>query len=303
MRKVPSTMKTMSRRSGSGMAVGILCACMVFSGCAASVGRIEPEDGKITVAVSIVPQKAFVDAVCGDKANVVVLIPPGNSPENHEPSPREMEDLEKADIYFTIGVAAENTAILPRIGESGQLPVVRLQDAAAKAYPDLEMAPGQRDPHIWLSPKRVKTMVETIALELGRLDPANKALYADNADLFEQELDSLDARLKKELHDKTHKAFFTFHPAFGYLAEDYGLVMMSLQEDGKEATPQHLKELIDTARKEDIHVIFHQAEIDSKQSLSFAEEIDGTAVLLDPLSGDYVNNMTLMVQTLAEAMK
>ena len=136
----------------------------------------EPE--KPVVAVSIVPERTFVEAVCGDTVDIVTLIPPGSNPGNYEPTAQEMEAFGDAALYFSIGVATEEANILPNAGD---VKVVALEDEVAAVYADRTFASGGRDPHIWLSPKRVKVMVEAIAREMSALDPDNEELYEQNA--------------------------------------------------------------------------------------------------------------------------
>jgi zinc transport system substrate-binding protein len=97
-------------------------------------------------------------------------------------------------------------------------------------------------------------------------------------------------------------SFITYHPSFGYFAEEYGLTMYSLEEEGKEATVTHLQEIIDIAKEKNIHTVFYQAEVDSKQSEAFAAEIDGNAVELAPLAADYLDNMEEMAKKILEGM-
>lgn len=255
---------------------------------------------KTTVAVTVLPQKAFVEAVCGDLVDVIAMVPPGNSPGNYEPTPLEMERFSKSAIYFTIGVPTEKANILPK-AESMKL--VDLQTKVSEKYPDREFSAGSRDPHIWLSPKRAKVMVETIAQEMSSLDEKNAEIYKENAEDYLKELDQLDSEIKAMVEGLNNKKFIVFHPAYGYLADDYGLTMYALEQSGKEATPQHLAEMIDLAKAENIKVIFSQAEIDSKQPQAFAEEIGGTKEMIDPLSVDYISNLQTMVKAIAGAMK
>ena len=69
--------------------------------------------GKPIIAVSIVPQASFVQAVCGDLVEVVTMIPPGASPETYEPTPISIENFSKAKVYFAVGVPTEENNILP----------------------------------------------------------------------------------------------------------------------------------------------------------------------------------------------
>ncbi len=258
---------------------------------------------KPAVAVTIVPEQTFVEAVCGDLVDVVTMVPPGSSPENYEPTPKEMELFNNANVYFTVGVPSEEAYILPKAEDLDTLKIVSLQDDVAKVYPDREIAPGERDPHIWLSPKRVIVMVESIAREMSEIDPANKEVYAENAQAYIDELKTLDGDIQNVLANVENKKFVVFHPAFGYLADDYGLEMYALEEEGKESTPQQMQEMIDLAKEENIKVIFYQAEVSSKQAEAFAEELGGKTVQLEPLAADYIENLRNMAELMTEVMQ
>ncbi|MDD2592011.1 MAG: zinc ABC transporter substrate-binding protein [Erysipelotrichaceae bacterium] len=258
------------------------------------------KDKKPIIAVSIVPEATFVEAVVMDKAEVITMIPPGFSPENHEPTAELMVQLEEATVYFAIGVPAEISNILPYVDEEK---TVLLHEYVANVYPDRTFAEEDRDPHIWLSPKRVKIMIDRIALKMGELDPDNKDFYLANASAYIEKLDALDLVIKKSVDELINKKFIAYHPSFGYLADDYGLTMYALEEEGKEATARHLQDMIDLAKAEGIKAIFYQKEIDSSQSEAFAEELGGVTIQLEPLAADYIDNLKLMVDTLAKALK
>jgi zinc transport system substrate-binding protein len=134
-------------------------------------------------------------------------------------------------------------------------------------------------------------MVEIIAETMASLDAENAQTYQENAEVFLKELDRVDAEIKEAFSGILNPKFIVFHPSYGYFADDYGLEMIALEQDGKEATPQHLQDMIDLAKAENIKVIFSQAEIDSKQPDAFAEEIGGEKVMLEPLSDDYIANL------------
>ena len=55
----------------------------------------------LTIGVSIVPQETFVKAVAGDLVQVVTMIPPGASPTNYQPTPKQMTKLSEASILAT----------------------------------------------------------------------------------------------------------------------------------------------------------------------------------------------------------
>ncbi len=293
-----------SRFIGTILGATLFLCMFVFTGCSNATEESNvtesSETSKPIVAVTIVPEETFVTAVCGDLVEVVTMVPPGNSPENYEPTAELMQKFEKAALYFSIGVPTEEANIIPSVGDTT---VISLAERVAEVYPDRTFDSGERDPHIWLSPKRVKVMIEVIVDEMSKIDPDNVNTYEENGQAYIEELEDLNAQIESVLIDVQSKNFIVYHPAFGYLADDYGLTMYALEEDGKEATAKHLQEMIDLAKEKNIKVIFYQEEIDSSQSQSFAEEIGGKTIQLAPLAEDYINNLKNMAVTMAEVME
>lgn len=253
------------------------------------------DNQKLSVAVSIVPEATFVSEVAGDLVDIITVIPPGFSPANYEPSAKMMEDLSNVDIYFTIGVPTESVTILPQMND---IYTVHLETYVSDRYPVRMFSEDSRDPHIWLSIKRVIAMVQKIVIELSILDPDHASVFETNGDHFINELNNVDQLLQTAFANVEQNKFIVFHPSYGYFAQDYNLDMISLEEEGKEATPQHLQEVIDMALLYDIKTVFYQAEIDSSQVQAFAEEIHGTMFMLDPLSSDYISNITEMANAI-----
>ena len=64
-------------------------------------------DEKLSVFVSIVPQKYFVQQIGKDMVDVNIMVKPGASPATYEPKPRQMAELSNAALYFSIGVPFE----------------------------------------------------------------------------------------------------------------------------------------------------------------------------------------------------
>jgi zinc transport system substrate-binding protein len=235
-------------KKGLKIFCAVLCMALLFSTAGCSGSPASPQSGdKPVVAVSIVPEATFAKAVCGDLAQVITIVPPGSSPETYEPTPKAMAEFSNAKIYFAIGVPTETASVLPKVPSS--MKVVKLQEKVSQAYPDRKFEAGDRDPHIWLSPKRAKVMVQEMADEMSVVDSEHKQEYKANAAAYEKRLNSLDAEVKNLLTGVSSKTFLVFHPAFGYFADDYGLKMVALEQEGKESTAQHMQELVDLAKR------------------------------------------------------
>lgn len=297
-----------NRKTGPAVLPWLLCLLIFVSGCSnAGKGnkqQANQQGDKLWVAVSIVPQATFVQAVGGERVAVATMIPPGANPENYAPTPQTMAQLSQAKLYFSIGVPAETSGILPRLNQiNSQMKVVDLAARVDQVYPAREFSPGEKDPHRWLSPKRVKEMITTIESELVAADPQGEELYRKNAAAYRSQLDKLDADIRSSLSDLAGHSFIVYHPAMGYFADDYGLKMIALEEEGKPATAQSMQAVIDQAKKEGIKVVFYQAEMDSKQAESLARELGGKAELIAPLSPDYIDNLNKTAQTFASSLQ
>ena len=279
----------------------LLCALIILAPAALiSCGENKQKSDKLTVAVTIVPQATFAEAVCGDRVEIITLVPPGYSPENYEPVARLMEKFEDADIYFSIGVPAEEARILPAAPKD--LKIVALDKAVASVYAPRYFEENEPDHHIWLSPKRAALMVRTMAEEMAKLDPEYADYYTERAEAYIKELEETDTRIIVILSGLQKRKFVAYHPAFGYFADDYGLEMLALEEEGKEASLKHTQEMIDLAKAEGLKVIFYQEEIDVSRSQAYAEEIGGRAVMLSPLAADYIDNLIYMAEQIAASM-
>lgn len=289
---------------GLVLLVGIFTLVLLSSGCRSqqAAAPVAPTN-KLKVAVTIVPQATFVKQVGGDFVDVVTMVPPGASPENYSPTPQQMMQFSDAQVYFLIGVPLEDTKISPQIKslQSG-IKLVDLPALVDQKYAPVTFPSGERDPHMWMSPKRVEEIVRITAVELSSLDPAHEAIYQSNAAAYIDQLEKLDREINTTLVAVQNRTFIVYHPALGYFASDYGLTMVALEEEGKEATVLDFEKIIDLAKAKGIKVVFYQAEIDSKQSRTLASEIGGQAKMITPLDADYINNMHQIVETFAQVL-
>ena len=279
-------------------------------------------DTKPRIAVSIVPQETFIKAVAGNLVHVITMIPPGCSPANYQPTPLQMVEFSKADIYFSMGVPSEEASILPKVKELNKnIKIVSLAEKAAATYPylysteinsdnqsDSEQIEKNyhhtgRDPHVWLSPKRVMIMIDAIKDELILLDPTNKLIYEKNASDYISQLEHLDSTIASNLSSLKQKSFIIYHPAFGYFADDYGLNMVSIEKNGKETSAKRIQTVIDYAKKEKIKIVFYQEEFDGHQAEIIATEIKGATIKVTPLSPDYIDNLKSISDTFKKVME
>lgn len=304
--------------------IQILLAIMIllaFSACNNEQKENKEKEEIIKISTSILPIQSFAKKVGGDLVETTVMIPPGASPSNYQPTPKEMSMMSKSSLYFSVGVPTEPTNIIPAVNQAN-VKIISLDKKVSEIYEDryfdaIENEQDHnhmdedehnhshegRDPHIWMSPKRAIVMVEQIQRELINLDPKNKEIYEANAKTYKEELITLDESIKNTLSNYKNKTFIIMHPSLGYFADDYNLNMVAIEKNGKEATASHLQKVIEFAKSNDIHIVFYQAEFDSQQADIIANEIDGKVVEIAPLSPDYIDNINEITKAFKEALK
>jgi zinc transport system substrate-binding protein len=286
----------------------------------AGCGRREPEPpapaADVRVGVTIPPQMDFARTVGGRHVAVTVLVQPGGNPHTYEPTPQQMAELAKVDVYFLVGVPFEKTlldrlkAVNPRmrVVDTGKGITLRSMSADELAADSDEPAghhdeEGNKDPHTWLDPANVKIMAKNMADALIDIDPAHKVDYADNLARFDAELDALDAYIRERCKDLKTRDFMVYHPAFGYFAQAYGLKQVPIELEGKEPSGATLAATIGFARARGIRVIFVQQQFSRRAAQAVAEAIGGRVVAVDPLAEDYVPSMKKMADAFLEAMR
>lgn len=278
----------------------------------------------LRVFVSVLPQKTFVERLGGDHVEVRTMVQPGYSPATYDPTPQQISALAKTALYIRIGVPFE-TAWMKRIRSTN--PHMQVLDARQGIRLRRNHRHGQmhendtdgynhsnqgqavtdggweRDPHIWTSPPLVKRMGKNIRDTLTALDPANEQDYARNYDAFAAELDALDRDIRALLRDVTNRKFMVFHPAWGYFADTYGMIQVSVEKEGKEPGPRTLTALIEQAKRDNVKVILVQPQFHRKSAQQVAHAIGGRVVAIDPLSADYADNLRRVTQQIAAAVQ
>ena len=279
-------------------------------------GGTDHDKAPLRVFVSIAPQKCFVERVAGQRAEVTVLLPSGQSPATYEPTPKQMVRLASAQVYFRIGVPFEKS-VVDKIGATLEhLNIVDMRagidlrtmaEACEHGHHGDEAEghdhqPGEVDPHVWLNPRLVKTLARNTCDEFCRLDPSNREAYEGNLRSFEGDLDRVDRRIAAILAPLRGCEFYVFHPAFGYFADAYGLEQVAVEAGGREPTAKRLGALITRAKRAGVKLIFVQPQFSSRSAEAVARQIGGAVVSMDPLAENYIDNLLDMAAKVERAL-
>jgi len=154
------------------------------------------------------------------------------------------------------------------------------------------------NPHIWLDPVLAQQQVRSIAGALIQVDPANREVYERNEAQYLAELEALDKEIRDVVDTFSVREFICFHPAWTYFAKRYGLVEAAVIEvaPGKEASPAHIKEIVDTTKELRVKAIFAEPQFNPKIAEMIAEEAGVKVLLLDPLGGAKLNGRNSYIE-------
>lgn len=247
------------------------------------------------MTVSIAPLAWIVEGLVDSSVVVNVLVPPGVSPETYEPSARQVEDLRRSEILFSVGLIDFEQQIESRLREvAPQTLLVRLADSlpliqslCGHAHHDH----GGHDPHVWLSPKMVRQMTGQVAQILLDKEICNPSEVIHRRDSLLALIDSLDTQIKTCFTHSNHNKLAIVHPSLGYFANDYGLTQLAIEIDGKEPSGLTIKSLIDTLRANHINTILYSEQNPATAARVIANEIGGSVEKFDPVAKDWLENM------------
>ena len=245
-----------------------LLLSLMLSGCGRNIpgqisGREKGEaESRLQVVATIFPQYDFARQIAGDKADVYMLLKPGEEIHSYEPTPQDIKMIQNSGLFIYTGgendVWVEN--ILASLGEEDRGPhAVRLLDLV-ETYEEesLEgMMPekgdhdheheaeeerdhvsetmtitgghthvhgGEPDEHVWTSPKNCVTLIQALTEEFCSADPANARTYQANGNACREAFEELDQQyLEAAAKAGRRTILFGDRFPFRYLAEELDL--------------------------------------------------------------------------------
>ena len=240
--------------------------------------------GKPLVFVSVLPQKAIVQALAGNTLAVEAMVGKGFNPATYQPSPRQIARLSRAAIYIRAGMPFEQSW-LPRFRSANPTMTVLDMRQGLELIPDDDHG-QEADPHVWTDPRLVKQHARMLSGELAKRFPDLAERLESGYQALAEKLDALDAELRERLAPLEGKSFLVYHPAWSYFARRYHLRQLAVEAHGKEPNSRSLAALIDRARRLGIQVIIVQPQHSRATARVLARALGARLVEVDPLDED-----------------
>lgn len=274
------------------------------------------DDSKITIMTTLFPQYDFAKQIVGDKCEVKLLLPPGIDSHSYEPTPKDIIDINNAEMIIYTGddMEAWVATILEAI-DNEELNVVDVSEgielletgAADHEHShdhDHEAVTEEKheheeddhkvdlehghvhgiDPHFFTSPKNAVIMMNTILEQIVKLDPENEDFYRKNAEAYIEKINEVDEKIHHIVEESENKTlYFGGKFAMLYFVNEYHLSFVSPFDScshESEANPKSIVEIIECMDEHGANTVFYEELVDPKVAKMIAEEIDGNILLL-----------------------
>lgn len=213
--------------------------------------------------------------VAGDAAIVESITKPGAEIHGYEPTPQDIVKTQHADLVLWNGLNLERW-FEKFFGNLKAVPSAVLTDGIEPLGIEEGPYTGKPNPHAWMSPRNALIYVENIRRALGRVDPANAAIYDANAKAYAAKFVAIEETVRAELAKipADRRWLVTSEGAFPYLARNYGmkeLFLWAVNAD-QQGTPQQVQKVIDGVRKNRVPVVFSESTISDKPAKQVAKE-------------------------------
>jgi len=277
-------------------------------------------EGKKTIVVTYSILGGLINDLVGSEANVVVLIPNGQDPHEWEPSAKDIEALNKADLIVQNGLGLEGglekTLSLAEVQgvktfvASDYITIRKVGQGEGIPNGGPDQMVGASDPHLWTDPISMKQVLVAlegkIKTELG-LDVSVRTQYLEN------QLDSLNTEIATEVDNlpEANRKLVTGHDSLGYFAQRYGFKLvgaiipsLTSQAEVSAADLASLKTLI---QKNQVKVIFSELGTPVAITETIGKETDVKVVELAthilPSDGSYFTFIRNLAQTIVENLR
>jgi len=282
-----------------------LLLALALTGCSVHVpfaGEPRPYVLATTSTLSSIAQ-----GVAGDRLRVRSLVPVGVSPEDYQPTPRDIETLHAADVLVVNGSGLEDW--LTHTIDNAKNPALRIVNCTV----GLPVVGG--NPHLWMDPLLARAYVEKIRAAFALADPVNAATYRANASAYDAKLVALAARTQRAIDTipPAQRAMIVFHSAFEYYNRRFGLRTVGILEasPGQEPSPALIAHIVTLARASGVRAVFAEPEYSPNlvEALAQSAHINTVKDLYDdsigttPAVSDYLSMIDYDTATIVKALK
>ena len=268
------------------IATFIICALLIV-GC-----TTKSDSDKKTIFVTITPMQSIIEEITAGDFDIEVIVPKGASPETFEPTPKQVTSFSDAEFIFSTGIIDFEQSLLERISDDAK--VVNLSNgieliAGSCSHGNHKHKHGV-DPHIWTSPRALRTMVTNAHKAIMAHYP-DSVKYTEATGRLLERIDALDTYCATRIKAEGVEAMMIYHPAYTYYARDYGIEQIAIEHDGKEPSLRQTTALIEKAKEYGVKAILRQPQYSEDKVRAIANDAGAEIITTDPLAEDILGEI------------
>lgn len=300
------------------LAIFVTLFILVTLACRSGTGSSNTGKKSIVVIYSILG--SLVKELVGNEADVIISIPNGRDPHDWEPSAKDIEAINHADLIVQNGLGLEDGMKKALEGAKGRgiriftasdyITIRRVGPGEGIPTGDPDQAVGAQDPHLWTDPVAMKSIIAALAInitvELG-IDISGRA-----SDL-ETRLGNLDKEVASLVSaiPSNNRKLVTGHESLGYFAQRYGFKLvgaivpsLTTQAEISAADLADLKKLIQGNK---VNAIFTELGTPPAVAIAIGRETGVKVVELSthllPEDGSYFTFLLNMAKDITDGLK
>src|SRR5258705_1270808 len=146
------------------------------------------------------------------------------------------------------------------------------------------------NPHYWLDPENGRRMAKASQQKLSEMRPEDAAYFAQRYAEFDNRLNQAKKGWESKMAPYRGQKVVTYHRSWPNFCERFGLEVIDYVEPrpGIPPSPSHTLEVINTMKREGIHLILVEPYFDLRAPNAIAQQAGGdVAVLLPSVGGKH----------------
>jgi zinc transport system substrate-binding protein len=238
------------------------------------------------VVTALRPLAEVVEEIAGDAVVVIDLTPVGESPHELALTRRSREEVRDADLAIVVGKGFQPDLERAAAAREG----ATLDVLAELALPDRPGgAEGPVEPHVWLDPTIMGSIITAIGASLAEVAPDDAGRILDHAAEMVEDVVRLDSQLRQGLQDCERTVIASQHESFGWLAARYGLTNVgfdaALPDEDPEPDPDHAADVLSLVDDGAVGTLFIETLSPTSWLEVIADERGLDAIVLNPYEG------------------
>lgn len=283
---------------------------------------------KEIIVTSVAPLKWLVSEIAGEKYDVESIVKTNVSHESFEPDVKDIKKLEESKILFfyelfqfeeeleksskekafNVLEGLDENLFLKDEHNNDTIIVKNSDDKNHEHDHDHEEdkhhhdhGNSGNDPHIWFSMSITKFVAKNVLDKLIEIYPNDKETFEKNYEKFIAKIDEFEKESSQKLMDLGNKSFIIYHPSLSYFLNGSNVKEIAIETDGKEPSAKEIQEIIETAKENNVSVIFVQPQFSKDSANAIKSELKDIEIKeFNVDEEDVVSNLKTFLEELSK---